>query len=47
MKKQIPSVLAIFREQKGKVPILALSDGKVRSIYYWTPSSVAVEGFLK
>lgn len=41
------ALIARFPEQKGKVAVLTLSDGKVKSISYWTPGTDAVEDFLK
>lgn len=41
------ALIANFPEQKGKVTVLALSGGKVRSISYWTPGTDGVDGYLK
>jgi hypothetical protein len=41
------ALIAKFPEQKGKVTVLTLSDGKVTSIAYWTPGTEGLEGFLK
>lgn len=41
------ALIAKFPEQKGKVAVLALSNGKITSITYWTPGTEAIEGFIK
>lgn len=41
------ALIARFPMQAGKVTVLALSDGKVTSIAYWTPGTDGIEGFLK
>jgi hypothetical protein len=41
------ALIARFPTQAGKVTVLALSDGKVTSIAYWTPGTEGIEGFLK
>ncbi len=41
------ALIARFPAQAGKVTVLALSDGKVTSIAYWTPGTEGIEGFLK
>jgi hypothetical protein len=41
------ALIAAFPEQKGKVTVLGLSGGKVRSVQYWDPASEAVDPFLK
>jgi hypothetical protein len=41
------ALIANFPEQKGKVTVLSLSGGKVKSITYWTPGTEGVDGFLK
>ncbi len=41
------TLIALFPEQKGKVTVLALSDGKVTSIGYWTPGSESLDSALK
>lgn len=41
------ALIARFPAQTGKVTVLALSDGKVRSIQYWTPGTDAVDTYLK
>ena len=39
--------IANIPEQKGKVTVLGLEDGKVRSIQYWDPATEGVNNFLK
>ena len=41
------ALIAHFPAQTGKVTVLALSDGKVKSIKYWTPGTDNVDTFLK
>jgi hypothetical protein len=41
------ALIAKFPEQKGKVSVLALTNGKITSISYWTPGAEAIEGFIK
>jgi hypothetical protein len=41
------ALIARFPEQKGKVTVLALAGGKVKSVSYWVPGSEALDGFLK
>lgn len=41
------ALIARFPAQADKVTVLALSDGKVTSIAYWTPGTEGIEGFLK
>ena len=39
--------IANIPEQKGKVTVLGLETGKVRSIQYWDPATEGVNNFLK
>jgi hypothetical protein len=41
------ALIANFPEQKGKVTVLGLENGKVRSVQYWDPSTEGVNNFLK
>ena len=41
------ALIADFPEQKGKVTVLGLSNGKVTSVGYWDPSTEGVNNFLK
>ena len=41
------ALIADFPEQKGKVTVLGLSNGKVESVQYWDPSTEGVNNFLK
>ncbi len=41
------TLIAKFPEQKGKVTVLKLDDGKASSITYWTPGVEEVESALK
>jgi hypothetical protein len=41
------ALIAGFPEQKGKVTVLGLSNGKVKSVGYWDPSAEGVDRFLK
>ena len=41
------ALIADFPEQKGKVTVLGLSNGKVTSVEYWDPSAEGVNNFLK
>ena len=40
-------LIAKFPEEKNKVTVLILSDGKVTSVRYWDPGAEDVDGFLK
>jgi hypothetical protein len=40
-------LIADFPEQKGKVTVLKLADGKVSSVQYWDPASGSPEAQLK
>ncbi len=40
-------LIAKFPEEKNKVTVLKLSDGKVTSVRYWDPGAEDVDGFLK
>ena len=41
------ALIAKFPEQKGKVTVLKLNDGKVTSISYWSPGADALDAVLK
>jgi hypothetical protein len=41
------ALIAKFPEQKGKVTVLKLDDGKVSSISYWTPGTDDLNAALK
>lgn len=41
------NLIAKFPAETGKVTVLALDDGKVQSIKYWTPGTDGVESYLK
>jgi hypothetical protein len=41
------ALIADFPEQKGKVTVLGLSNGKVTSVSYWDPAAEGVNNFLK
>jgi hypothetical protein len=41
------ALIAKFPEQKDKVTVLKLDDGKVTSITYWTPGEEALDDMLK
>ncbi|MEO5716661.1 MAG: hypothetical protein ABIT37_24495 [Luteolibacter sp.] len=41
------ALIARFPEQAGKVSVLALTDGKVDSVKYWTPGAEGVDTYLK
>jgi hypothetical protein len=41
------ALIARFPQQAGKVTVLALANGKVQSIQYWTPGTDGVEEFVK
>jgi len=41
------ALIADFPEQKGKVTVLGLSNGKVVSVDYWDPATEGVNNFLK
>lgn len=40
-------LIARFPEEKGKVTVLKLSEGKVTSVSYWTPGDEALDEVLK
>jgi len=40
-------LIARFPEQKGKVTILKLDDGKVAAVSYWTPGTESLDELLK
>jgi hypothetical protein len=40
-------LIAKFPEQAGKVTVIAISDGKVKSIIYWSPSEEKLDDVLK
>lgn len=40
-------LIAKFPEESGKVTVIALSEGKVKSISYWSPGETALEDLLK
>jgi hypothetical protein len=40
-------LIAKFPEQAGKVTVIALSGGKVKSISYWSPGETAIKDFVK
>lgn len=40
-------LIAKFPEEKGKVTVLTISDGKVGSIKYWTPGDEKLDTVLK
>jgi hypothetical protein len=39
------ALIAKFPEEKGKLAVLAISGGKVKSIKYWTPATEGVEAY--
>lgn len=41
------ALIADFPEQKGKVTVLGLSNGRVTSVSYWDPATEGVDNFLK
>ncbi|MEO8617343.1 MAG: hypothetical protein ABI600_19580 [Luteolibacter sp.] len=41
------ALIAHFPQQAGKVTVLALADGKVESVKYWTPGAEGVDVYLK
>ena len=41
------TLIADFPEQKGKVTILKLADGKVSSVDYWDPATGSPDALLK
>jgi hypothetical protein len=41
------ALIAKFPEQKNKVTVLKLDDGKVTSITFWTPGTEALDAALK
>ncbi len=41
------ALIAHFPQQAGKVTVLALTEGKVTSVKYWTPGTEGVDGYLK
>lgn len=41
------ALIANFPEQKGKVTVLGLDNGKVRSVQYWDPATEGVDKYLK
>lgn len=41
------NLIARFPEEKGKVTVLAISDGKVTSIKYWSPEAEKLDTVLK
>lgn len=40
-------LIARFPEQKDKVTVLKLNDGKVTAVNYWSPGAEPLENFLK
>jgi hypothetical protein len=40
-------LIAKFPEQKNKVTVLKLAEGKVSSVQYWSPGAEPLDGFLK
>lgn len=42
-----PDLIAKFPEQAGKVTVIAISDGIIRSIDYWSPGEKKIDEFLK
>jgi hypothetical protein len=40
-------LIAKFPEEKNKVTVLKLADGKVSSVQYWTPGAEPLDSFLK
>ena len=41
------ALIARFPEQKDKVTVLRLADGKVAAIGYWSPGAEPLDGVLK
>ena len=41
------ALIARFPQQPGKATVLALTDGKVQSISYWSPDTEGVDAYLK
>ena len=41
------ALIADFPAQQGKVTVLELDGGKVRSVQYWDPATEGVNNFLK
>jgi hypothetical protein len=41
------ALIARFPQQAGKITVLALQSGKVKSIKYWTPGAEKIDDFLK
>jgi hypothetical protein len=41
------ALIATFPAQQGKVTVLELDGGKVRSVQYWDPATEGVNNFLK
>jgi len=41
------ALIARFPEQKDKVTVLTLTDGKVTAISYWSPGTEPLDGILK
>lgn len=41
------ALIARFPQQAGKVTVIAVADGKVKSIKYWTPGTDGVDDYLK
>ena len=41
------ALIARFPEQQGKVTVIALSGGNVKSVSYWAPGNGALDEILK
>ncbi len=41
------ALIAKFPEQKDKVTVLKIADGKVSSVQYWSPGAEPLDSFLK
>jgi len=41
------ALIARFPQQPGKVTVLALADGKLQALTYWTPGTDDLAGCLK
>lgn len=41
------ALIARFPQEAGKVTVLSLSDGKVKSVKYWDPASEKLDDLLK
>ncbi len=41
------ALIARFPQQAGKVTVIAVADGKVKAIKYWTPGTDGVDDYLK